>query len=365
MSNCKEIVEELEAKISQYEEMLEALTTTPRDIGKIISKSHMIGEKKFYRVLMSEGKERVLHSTIDCENDSEVLVLNNVITAKLPNLLNRIIPENKISLAHWEEIGGLKSQIKDIREAVELPIKNSKVLKEFGMSPVAGILLYGEPGCGKTLIAKAIAHTVLEEKSVSHEAFIHLKAGDILDKYVGESEKIISSVFKKARDYMVQTKKRSIIFIDEAEALLSDRRSGRNFSVVPSFLAEMDGIYVDKPLVILATNLESQLDPAVVREGRIDLKIHIKRPDALDFKDIVKIHLKKSPCKDEIDELASNASELVFNSRLQKSVSGAMASAMAKFAIQKAIVRNIEDKSQKGITHQDIESAVEILIAQN
>lgn len=376
--DCEKVVAGLKERVGELENLLETLTVEPRKVGKVISKSHLMeslvkkdGKSKtetFYRVLMATGEEVCIPSLVKepIENNSEVLVLAAGIEAVIPKNLERIVKEHTISLVEWNQVGGLKSQVKQIRDRVELPLKRPELFQKYGMQPINGILLYGEPGCGKTYVAKAIAQTILGSANVKEGAFIHLKGSDVLDKYVGESEKIISTVFWKARHYMAENKQRPVIFIDEAEAFLSSRSKRReHFTVVPAFLAEMDGIHTDKPLVILATNLPEQLDEAILREGRIDIKLHIGRPTQEDFEEMAEIHFKTKLCHQKPSNLAKIASQKVYASKaLTGNVSGAMAQVLANLASNEAILRKVEGngKSVEGIIEDDVESVINNLI---
>ncbi len=371
-----EVIKKLEEKIKKYEEILDTLKKESRSIGTITSKSYIVGGINFYRVDTGSGESiipAILESIdskqkLSIKEGTEVMILKDTIVEVIPESLNKFIPEENISLIKWEEIGGLKDQIQLVRDAIEIPLKHPDLVKKFGLEPLNGILLYGPSGCGKTLIAKAIGYTILKEKNVNKDAFISIKGGDILDKYVGESEKIVSNIFKRSRKYTEKTGKQGVIFIDEAEALLSHRSDSlyKSFSVVPSFLAEMDGLNKIKPLIVLSTNLERSLDPAILRDGRIDLRLNIKRPIESDFSDILNIHLNKVLCIDTINKLSTTGSKLIFESKLKDKIDGAMAQSIVKFATKNSLSRYIkDDTTTKGIILSDIKEAVNTLINQH
>lgn len=194
----------------------------------------------------------------------------------------------------WEDIGGHEEAKEAFREALEYPTKYSSVYGAYGSPTSKGVLLYGPPGTGKTMLAKAAANSV---SSDGRGGFIYLKGPEVLSKWVGESETTIRSVFARARAHKAETGNLAVVFIDEADALLGVRGGQAGMSamtsmLVPAFLAEMDGIEDSGAFVVLATNRPDSLDPAVVRDGRIDRRIRIGRPDRASTLDILKLQLK-------------------------------------------------------------------------
>jgi len=371
ISDCERIVSKLNSEIEDYKSQIKflkrqlyALQTEPRGIGTVISLEHKINGMSFYRVKPLTGTDICVPSHIGkIENGTEVLIVNGTIESTLPSALDQIMEKHTVTLASWDSVGGLKSQVTHIRETIELPLKHPEIFTKYGMRPVSGIFLYGEPGCGKTLIAQAIANTILGTGEAPEGAFVQIKGSDVLDKFIGESEKIITDLFKKCRKFMVKYKQRPVLFFDEAEALFKDRAVSNSqivgYSCVPSFLAEMDGLYAEKPLVILASNRPEQIDPAILRDGRIDVKLHIDRPDRNDFRDIIKIHLKDKLCYDAVDTLAEYATNKIFSCPLYRNVSGSMAATLANLSTKEAIVRSLKDeKSQVGILSIDIDAFI-------
>lgn len=190
----------------------------------------------------------------------------------------------------YSDIGGLGPQIDMIRDAVELPFNHPELYREHGLRPPKGILLYGPPGCGKTLIAKAVAHSLAGMRGMtdgSHEArsyFLNVKGPELLNKYVGETERHIRLIFSRAREKASQGTP-VVVFFDEMESLFRTRGTGLSSDVettiVPQLLAEIDGVErLDNVIVIGASNREDMIDPAILRPGRLDVKIKIERPDA-------------------------------------------------------------------------------------
>jgi proteasome-associated ATPase len=191
----------------------------------------------------------------------------------------------------YEEIGGLESQIERIHDAVELPILHPELFAEYGLPAPKGILLYGPPGCGKTMIAKAVANSLAKKVSertggTGHAAksyFINVKGPELLNKYVGETERHIRLIFQRARDVSGDGTP-VIIFFDEMESLFRTRGTGISSdiesTIVPQLLAEIDGVETLRNVMVIgASNREDLIDPAILRPGRLDVKIKIERPD--------------------------------------------------------------------------------------
>jgi proteasome-associated ATPase len=210
--------------------------------------------------------------------------LEKIPRSEVENLILEEVPD-----ISYEDIGGLGPQIDQIRDAVELPFLHPDLYREHGLKAPKGILLYGPPGCGKTLIAKAVANS-LAAKAIERNGtdtrsyFLNIKGPELLDKYVGETERHIRLIFARARE-KASDGSPVVVFFDEMDSLFRTRGTGVSSDVettiVPQLLSEIDGVEkLENVIVIGASNREDMIDPAILRPGRLDVKIKIHRPDA-------------------------------------------------------------------------------------
>ncbi len=241
------------------------------------------------------GKEKLKPGLEVRLDTSQRVALEVVATAQSRDHLLEQVPE-----LPWDKVGGQDEARQAVRDAVELPLLHSDLFKAYKHTSPKGILLYGPPGCGKTLLGKATAYNLtrqLREKTGQdhREYFMHVKGPEILNMWVGESERQVRELFARARE-KAKEGFLPFIFIDEAESILGTRRAGRTSGIlntlVPMFCAEMDGIEsLQQMVIILASNRADMIDPAILRPGRIDRKIKVSRPTKKGSEEIYRIYL--------------------------------------------------------------------------
>ena len=333
------------------------------------------------------------HANLDSsslkENEEVFLDSNQrVILGKLPKRESQTLIEDDFEKVEWSQVGGQEKVKEEIRKVLEYPLLHEKILKEMEYQVPKGFLFYGPPGCGKTLVGKAILTEVIsklseQENSTLQGRFIHVKGPEILNMWLGESERKIREIFKKARDYKEKGQV-PFIFIDEAESILGTRQAwrGSNISntVVPMFCAEMDGIQsLRDTVVILATNRPDLIDPAIVRPGRIDRKIKVRRPDRKECKQILRVYLKDGLPRehDDFDQMAEPFLDRLFKRNPEQEVlvltlrsggnrkmywsdfiSGAAIEGIMKRSKESAIERSIKGETLC-ITVDDLTTALE------
>jgi len=217
----------------------------------------------------------------------------------------------------YEDIGGLDEQLEEIRDAVELPFLHKELFAEHELEPPKGILLYGPPGCGKTLVAKAVANSLAKKiaaktgQSTHRSYFLNIKGPELLNKYVGETERQIRMIFQRAKEKSEEGVP-IIVFFDEMDSLFRTRGSGissdMEATIVPQLLAEIDGVETLKNVIVIgASNREDLIDPAILRPGRLDVKIKIERPDERSARQIFSKYLTAGLpiASDEIEKAGS------------------------------------------------------------
>jgi len=276
------------------------------------------------------------HADLDpssLKESEEVFLDTNqrVILGKIPKRESQTLIEDDFKKVAWSQVGGQEKVKKEIQKVLEYPLLHEEILKQMDYQVPKGFLFYGPPGCGKTLVGKAILTEVISKLSEQKNSelqgrFIHVKGPEILNMWLGESERKIREIFKKARDYK-EKGQIPFIFIDEAESILGTRQAwrGSNISntVVPMFCAEMDGIQsLRDTVVILATNRPDLIDPAIIRPGRIDRKIKVQRPNREECKQILRIYLKDGLPRehDDFDQMAEPFLDILFKRHPEQEV---------------------------------------------
>ena len=292
--------------------------------GEVVTLKEVFEDGKRALVIARTDEERVvelaeplLHEKIRA-GDSLLMdpksghVLERLPKPEVEELILEEVPD-----ISYEDIGGLAEQLEEIRDAVELPYLHAELFREHSLDPPKGILLYGPPGCGKTLVAKAVANSLAKkvaERSGTAERrsyFLNIKGPELLNKYVGETERQIRLIFQRAKEKSDEGVP-VIVFFDEMDSLFRTRGSGISSdiesTIVPQLLAEIDGVESLKNVIVVgASNREDLIDPAILRPGRLDVKIKIERPDEGAAKDIFRKYLTTSiPIStDEVDKHGS------------------------------------------------------------
>ncbi|MBI1934949.1 proteasome-activating nucleotidase [Candidatus Woesearchaeota archaeon] len=289
----------LRETVSRLREEVERFKATPLMVCEV---RDLIGKNAIIKI--PNGNQFLVNISNECEKlrsgdlilveQKNLTIIKKVPIARRFNVEKFVIVEKpKVS---WEEIGGLNHQVREIKEVVELPLKNPELFKKIGISPPKGILLYGEPGTGKTLLAKAVAAS-------TNSTFIEVVGSELVQKFIGEGAKLVKEIFELAR-----RKSPSVVFIDELDALAAkrmevgtsgEREVNRTFM---QLLAEIDGFKpLDNVKIIGATNRKDILDPAIIRPGRLDRLIEIPIPTKEARIEIFKIHTKSMSLDKSVD----------------------------------------------------------------
>lgn len=377
--------------------------------GEVVKVKEMLDDNRVL-VNLRADEERVVEISDPLNKEAELKFGDNVmlnpitgmVMEKLPKLEVEDLLLEEVPDIKYSDIGGLNEQIEAIRDAIETPYLYPDEYKEFQLKPPKGVLLYGPPGCGKTLIAKAVANSLaarVREQTGRDDVesyFINIKGPELLNKYVGETERKIREVFQKAKDKSKEGVP-VIIFFDEMDSLFRSRGMGissdMESTVVPQFLAEIDGVEGLRDVVVIgASNRQDLLDPAVLRPGRLDIKIKVDRPEAEGAKDIFGIYLTpalpiapsvlekfdgdrekavQSLTAQAIDKMYATTDEnkfieVTYNRGERETLyfkdfaSGAMIENIVDRAKKMAIKRLIDSEGkEKGITLDDLEMAIQ------
>jgi len=355
----------------------------PGNIGKVTN----VIDKKYCEVNINEQVRTVFHNQKELDSGDRVMLdeSNMVITYNIGKGENQFQAQLPAAV-HWEDIGGLEEAKQEMIEAIELPHTNPGIFKKYGKQPIKGVLLHGPPGCGKTMIGKAVATSLAkiygQQDGVS-EGFIYVKGPEILDRYVGVAEATIRRLFEYAKVFRKEKGYPAVVFLDEADSILGRRGSGISTdmekTIVPMFLTEMDGLQESGALIILATNRPDVLDPAVIREGRIDRKIKIDRPTKESAQEIFRLNLNNTLLdgSQTVDDLSRTAADVLFSDEkafykihtregifslsLGDLCNGGMIATIVEQAITKAIRRELasgKKEKSSGVTEEDIMGSV-------
>jgi proteasome-associated ATPase len=278
-------------------------------VGEVVTVKEKLSDGRV--VVVTHGDEERVCRVAEQLRDALIRVGDAMTLDPRSNFVHEVIPKLEVEELVLEEvpdvsyadIGGLTGQIEQIRDAVELPFLHPELFREHALKPPKGVLLYGPPGCGKTLIAKAVAASLAKQvarrEGIDPEErksyFLNIKGPELLNKYVGETERHIRLIFQRAREKASEGTP-VVVFFDEMDSLFRTRGSGISSDVettiVPQLLAEIDGVErLDNVIVIGASNREDMIDPAILRPGRLDAKIKIERPDAEAARDIFSKYL--------------------------------------------------------------------------
>ena len=307
--------------------------------GEVVTLKEILEDGERALVVGHTDEERVVYLAEDLRG-IRIRSGDSLLMETRSSYVFEVIPKSEVEELVLEEvpdidytdIGGLSSQIEQIRDAVELPFLHADLFIEHQLRPPKGILLYGPPGCGKTLIAKAVANSLAKQvarvrgdSEQGRSFFLNIKGPELLNKYVGETERHIRLVFQRAREKASEGTP-VIVFFDEMDSIFRTRGSGVSSDVentiVPQLLSEIDGVEgLENVIVIGASNREDMIDPAILRPGRLDVKIKIERPDAEAARDIfAKYILPTLPIHpDDLAEHGGSA-EATVNAMIQHTV---------------------------------------------
>lgn len=358
------------------------------DVATVVSAASPGG---LYEISAGGGGRAVLaaHSCPELRQGDRVIMdsSGHIILGRLESARERFVVNSERDV-EWADIGGNDEAKREMIEAIELPLTNPGLFAHYRRRPTKGILLYGPPGCGKTMLGKAAA-TAIARQTGGESGFMYMKGPEVLDPYVGATEAAIRSAFERARQHKVKHGTQAVLFIDEAEALLGrrgDRHAHMEKTIVPTFLAEMDGLEESGCLVILATNRPDQLDSAITRDGRIDRKVCVSRPDRDGAESIFNLYLKDTPLAGEYchDAAAADASSALFDGQMElyrvsfsdgaeqaftlaNLASGALIAGVCEQAASLALRRDIDNNAHAptGVTQDDLLQSVRAVFTQN
>lgn len=330
--------------------------------GKVVIVKQLLADLK---VEVSLGGESAILWNIKClplTDGARVVIdqTNTIVLDIIPAPPAPTVAPN-VKRTTWEDVVIAADVRKEIEQAIIWPVKYKRIMTAYDQPESAGAVLHGPPGCGKTILAKVVA-TLLSERS-GKPGFFSVKGPELMNPFVGETERLIRELFAAARKHKKDTGDRATLFVDEADACLGRRGRHLHSDIsVPAFLVEMDGVdSQDNPYIILATNRPHDLDEAVIREGRCDSRFEIKRPEAPEVKQLFAIYLAKRVCAVGIEETANVAADFLSRGPLWGNRSGAMVATLVNKMTARAIERDIADgdtDNASGISLDDVREAI-------
>ncbi len=357
--------------------------TTPLNCGEPVTIMRVDGDRAEVSV---NGSNKLVFVGIHKLKEGDEVLLDSssrvvTHTVKFSKPRFAVTTETKVT---WDSIGGQVEAKAAMREAVELPFKSPELFKGYNRKPMKGVLMSGPPGCGKTMLGKAASTAISQLMKSQESGFLYIKGPEILDPYVGVAEAAVRKIFTMAKDHKSRTGSPAVVFVDEADAILGKRGTHHSYmekTIVPAFLTEMDGMEDSGALIILATNRPDTLDPAVVRDGRIDRKVRVTRPNQADSSHIFKLYLAKIPVANghDIAGLAEESAQSLFHNEralyhltmrrpaneeiivpLSALVSGSMINGIVDKAVSFALHRDIAANLRKptGVNRSDLLRAI-------
>lgn len=382
------------------------LSLETMQIVAVVERPRVSGEIAFVRNIIDtdvveveyQGSTRVVHNGNGKVETGDRVILDPTTSIILRNLgkEDSTFSFNLETSVTWESIGGLAEAKEAMIEAIELPFRYPDLYRSYNKKPIKGVLLYGPPGCGKTMLGKATATALarIHRGVGASSGFLYIKGPEILDRFVGSAETTIRQIFQRSRKHRETHGYPAVIFIDEADAIFGKRGMGISSDVertiVPMFLAEMDGMEDSGAFLLLATNRPDVLDSAVTRDGRIDRKIRVGRPDVDGARDIFRLYLNTVPLHNghTVNELSENIAEELFvgstyglytvclkrseqrrNSMLTFSLrdlcSGAMIAGIVDQATSIALRRDMANGTANGISSDDLVAALHRVYREN